>query len=83
MSFKNKQNTDWSVISGNFDNLPYYAKRELHYPEASDADIGHIYDILSTIIDTLSTQYNIDIDLKGDQVKIDHRKAIKAKFPKD
>tara|TARA_A100000172_G_scaffold3619_1_gene2222 strand:- start:37194 stop:37445 length:252 start_codon:yes stop_codon:yes gene_type:complete len=83
MSFKNKQNTDWGAISGNFDNLPYYAKRELHYPEASDADIGHIYDILSTIIDTLSTQYNIDIDLKGDQVKIDHRKAIKAKFPKD
>ena len=47
MSFKNKQNTDWSSISGNFDNLPYYAKREMHYLEASDADIGHIYDILS------------------------------------
>ena len=83
MSFKNKQNTDWSSVSGNFDNLPYYAKREMHYLEASDADIGHIYDILTTVIDTLSTQYNIDIDLQGDQFKIDHRRAIKAKFPKD
>lgn len=55
----------------------------MHYSEASDADIGHIYDILTTVIDTLSTQYNIDIDLQGDQFKLDHRKAIKAKFPKD
>ena len=54
----------------------------MHYPEASDADIGHIYDILTTIVDTLSTQHNISIDLGGDAWKLQHRKDIKAKFPK-
>ena len=82
MSFKNKQYTDWAALSGNFDNLPYQVKREVHYPEASDADIGHIYDMLTTIVDTLSTQHNISIDLGGDAFKLNHRKAIKAKFPK-
>ena len=82
MSFKNKQYTDWTALSGNFDSLPYHVKREIYYPEASDADIGHIYDMLTTIVDTLSTQHNISIDLGGDAFKLNHRKAIKAKFPK-
>ncbi len=83
MPFKNKQHTEWESLSSDFDNLPYYAKRELHYLEASDADLGHIYDILTTIVDTLSSQYDIDIDLGGDAFKLQHRKDIKAKFPKD
>jgi hypothetical protein len=44
----------------------------------SENDIGHIYDMIQSIAD------HLQIDLKpNDQAILDHRKAIKAAYPKD
>jgi hypothetical protein len=59
-------------------NLDWLRSRKTNYQDMSENDIGHIYDMIQTIVD------HLQIDLKAnDKAILDHRKAIKAAFPKD
>lgn len=58
--------------------LNWLRSRKINYQQFGEDDIGHIYDMIQTIVD------HLQIDLKSsDQAILDHRKAIKAAFPKD
>jgi len=52
--------------------------RKINYGDYSDIDIGHIYDMIQSIVDQNNIQLKSD-----DQAVLDHRKAIKAAYPKN
>ena len=82
--FKGKEGVDWEKLQedGEYDKLNYQQKRWLNYPEMSDKDIGHLYDMVSTIIGQLSAN-NINITLSEDEQKVlDYRNLIKERIPK-
>ena len=57
--------------------------RKRHYLPFTKEDTHYLYDIVTTILDTLSAN-GIDVELKGSaSLRIDHRKAVKARFPKN
>jgi len=76
-----KDTIDWENID--WDSLTPIQKRQLNYPEVSDKDIGHLYDIVTALIDTLSAN-GIDIPIAdNDREYIEYRKLIKARIPKN
>ena len=81
MSFQDKTNNDPSTVRQTISALPesirWLEQRKQQYPEASDEDIGMIYDMLTTIVTYLS----VPIGLKERQV-LNHRQRIKKRFPK-
>ena len=81
MSFQDKTNNDPSTVRQAISALPesikWLEQRKQQYPEASDEDIGMIYDMLTTIVTYLS----VPIGLKERQV-LNHRQRIKKRFPK-
>lgn len=48
-----------------------------NYQQFSDRDIGHIYDMIQSILDAYPVTLKPD-----DQLILDHRKAIKSAYPK-
>jgi hypothetical protein len=83
--FTGKEGVDWEKLQedGEYDKLNYQQKRWLNYPEMSDKDIGHLYDMLSTIIEQLA-ENGINITLDSDEQKVlDFRNLIKERIPKE
>lgn len=57
--------------------------RKQHYQKFTPEDMHYLYEICTSIIDTLSTN-GITVELgRSENRQINHRKAVKARFPKD
>jgi hypothetical protein len=55
--------------------------RQMYYPDASDSDIGALYDMIEVMKTTLEAE-GITLDFGKDQAILDQRQAVKARFPK-
>lgn len=57
--------------------------RKQHYQKFTVEDMHYLYEICTSIIDTLSAN-GITVELgRSENRQINHRKAVKARFPKD
>lgn len=57
--------------------------RKQHYQKFTVEDLHYLYEICTSIIDTLSAN-GITVELgRSENRQINHRKAVKARFPKD
>jgi hypothetical protein len=57
--------------------------RKQHYQEFTNEDFHYLYEIVTSIIDTLSAN-DIDVNLgRSEKRQINHRKAVKERFPKE
>lgn len=55
--------------------------RQMYYPDASDSDIGALYDMIEVMKTALEAE-GITLDFGKDQAILDQRRAVKARFPK-
>jgi hypothetical protein len=55
--------------------------RQLYYPDASDNDIGALYDMIEVLKAALEADGKT-IDFGKDQAILDQRQAVKTRFPK-
>lgn len=57
--------------------------RKFHYQEFTNEDFHYLYEIVTSIIDTLSAN-DINVPLgQSENRQINHRKLVKARFPKN
>ena len=57
--------------------------RKQHYQSFTNEDFHYLYEIVTSIIDTLSAN-DIDVNLgRSEKRQINHRKAVKERFPKE
>lgn len=76
----NIENINWDAV--NQDVLSPIQKRQLNYPQISDADFGHLYDIVTVLIETLEAN-GIEVPVRdNDKARLEHRKLIKERIPK-
>ena len=79
-----KKGVDWESLSSAdaFNALNYQQKRYLNYPTAGVKDIGHLYDMIDTLVTALSSN-GIAVPFDADeQFVLDYRKLIKDRIPK-
>jgi hypothetical protein len=73
------ENFSGSINSGNA--LPVDIRKQ-HYQDFTNEDFHYLYEIVTSIIDTLSSN-GIDVNLgQPENRQIKHRKAVKERFPK-
>lgn len=74
------ENFGQSVNSGNASPVDI---RKQHYQDFTNEDFHYLYEIVTSIIDTLSAN-NIEVPLgRSENRQIKHRKAVKERFPKE
>lgn len=66
-----------------YNELSYDLKRKMNYPEMSSDDIGHLYDIITSILNALE-ENDITVTIgDNDIARLNFRNLIKQRIPKD